>query len=132
MNKESILYGIMGLVAGAVIAGFSATYAVNNSNQGMMDDSDMTIGQMSGILKNKTGDDFDKLFISGMIMHHQGAIDMARLAEQNARHDEVKNLAKDIMSAQSKEIDEMQTWQTQWGYKITPSTQSHNMMDMGH
>ena len=147
MNKEAILYGIIGLVTGAVIAGFSATYAVNNSNQGMMrmmgmhentnsqgimDDNDMTMGQMSGTLKNKTGDDFDKTFISGMIVHHQGAINMAKLAAQNAKHDEVKNLAKDIESAQSKEIDEMQIWQTQWGYKNTPSTESHNMLDMGH
>ncbi len=146
MNKESILYGVIGLLAGVVIAGFSAAYAVNNNNdgmmrmmgmhtstnsQGMMNNGDMTMGQMSETLKNKTGDDFDKAFISEMISHHQGAIDMANLAKQNAKHDEVKNLANDIVSAQTNEINEMKSWQSQWGY-ITSSTDgtSHNMNDM--
>ncbi len=147
MNKQSILYGVIGLLAGAIIAGFGAAYAVNNdhqgmmkmmgmhantNSQGMMDDNYMSMSQMTATLQGKTGDDFDKAFISEMIMHHQGAIDMAKLAGANAKHDEVKSLANDILSAQSKEIDMMQGWQTQWGYKTTPSTQSHNMMDMNH
>jgi uncharacterized protein (DUF305 family) len=127
MNKESILYGVIGLLAGAIIAGFGATYAVNNNHQGMMnmmgmhsntnsqgmmDDSDMSMSDMTSSLKGKTGDDFDKAFISGMIAHHQGAIDMANLAKQNAKHDEIKNLADDIVAAQTKEITEMKSWQT--------------------
>ena len=147
MSKESIIYGAVGLLAGAIIAGFSAAYAVNNNNQGMMrtmgmhtdktsqgvmNNSDMSMSDMTTSLKSKTGDEFDKVFVSEMIVHHQGAIDMAKLAQQNAKHDEIKNLANDILTAQSKEIDMMQTWQTQWGYKTTPSMESHNMMDMGH
>ncbi len=147
MNKESILYGVVGLLTGAIIAGFSAAYAVNNdhqgmmrsmgmhtdnTSQGMMDNNDMTMSQMTASLKSKTGDDFDKAFMSEMIIHHQGAIEMANIAKQNAKHDEIKTLADDILAAQSKEIDMMQTWQTQWGYKTTPTTESHNMMEMGH
>lgn len=147
MNNNAILYGIIGLLAGAIITSFSAAYAVNNSHgsmmrmmgmhtatdsQGIMDNDDMTMREMTSSLKGKTGDDFDKAFISEMILHHQGAIDMAKLAQANAKHDEVKSLANDILSAQSKEIDMMQTWQTQWGYKSTPSIETHNMMDMSH
>ena len=149
MNKESILYGVIGLLAGAIIAGFGATYAVNNNHQGMMnmmgmhsntnsqgmmDDSDMSMSDMTSSLKGKTGDDFDKAFISGMIAHHQGAIDMANLAKQNAKHDEIKNLADDIVAAQTKEITEMKSWQTQWNYgSSTTEDSSHNMNDMmGH
>jgi uncharacterized protein (DUF305 family) len=149
MNKESILYGVIGLLAGAIIAGFGATYAVNNNHQGMMDmmgmhsntnsqgmmdNSDMSMSDMTSSLKNKTGDDFDKAFISGMIAHHQGAIDMANLANQNAKHDEIKNLADDIVAAQTKEITEMKSWQTQWNYSSsTTEDSSHNMNDMmGH
>ena len=143
MKKESIMIGVIGLLVGVVLTGFVAGQSVNNNNsgmmrmmgmhtstnsQGMMDDDDMSMGEMTTMLKNKTGDDFDKAFIEQMIIHHQGAIDMAKLAEANAKHDEIKNLAKDILSAQSKEIDEMQTWQTNWGYKTTPSIESHNMM----
>jgi uncharacterized protein (DUF305 family) len=149
MNKESVLYGVIGLLAGAIIAGLGATYAVNNNHQGMMnmmgmhsntnsqgmmDDSDMSMIEMTSSLKGKTGDDFDKAFISGMIAHHQGAIDMANLAKQNAKHDEIKNLADDIVAAQTKEITEMKSWQTQWNYSSsTTEDSSHNMNDMmGH
>ena len=145
MNKESILYGIVGLLAGALIAGFSASYAVNNENggmmrmmgmhtntnsQGMMSNESMSMDDMTGILRGETGDNFDKAFIEQMIVHHQGAIDMANLAKQNAKHDEIKNLSDDIVSAQTKEINEMTSWQQQWGYSTSTSSGSHNMM--GH
>jgi len=148
MSKESILYGVIGLLTGAILAGASATYAVNNNHQsmmnmmgmhsntnsqGMMDDSDMSMNDMTGSLKNKTGDDFDKAFISGMIAHHQGAIDMANLAKQNAKHSEIKNLANDIVTAQTNEINEMNSWQSKWDYGSSNSTNSsHNMDMMGH
>lgn len=143
MSKRSLLYGIIGLLVGVVIAGLGAAYAVNNNHQGMMrsmgmhtttnnngvmDNEAMTMDEMTGVIKNKTGNAFDRTFIEQMIIHHQGAIDMAKLAQVSAEHDEVKDLAKNILSAQSKEIDMMQTWQSQWGYKSTP--QSHNMMGM--
>jgi len=32
---------------------------------------------------------------------------MAKLSEQNAKHDEIKNLSRDIIAAQEKEISEM-------------------------
>lgn len=145
MSKESILYGVIGLLAGAIIASFGAAYAVNNNhegmmnmmgmhssstNQGMMGDSDMSMSDMTSSLKNKTGDDFDKAFISEMIAHHQGAIDMANLANQNAKHDEIKTLATDIVTAQTKEITEMKSWQTQWGYSSSTESSTHDMNDM--
>lgn len=140
MKKEAIVYGIVGLVIGAVIAGTTATLAVNNNDTSMMkmmgmhtsntsdmvDNNDMSMSEMTGNLQGETGDDFDKAFISGMIAHHQGAIDMAKLAQKNAKHDEVKKMADDIILAQSKEIDMMQTWQGDWGYKTVPK--SHEMM----
>jgi uncharacterized protein (DUF305 family) len=141
MNKESILYGVIGLLAGAIIAGFGSAYAVNNNHQGMMkmmgmhtsasspsvmNNGDMSMSDMANSLKSKTGDNFDKTFISEMILHHQGAIEMANLASQNAKHDEIKNLANDIISAQTKEINEMKSWQSQWGYSSSTSGMSSN------
>jgi len=89
----------------------------------------MTMSQMTDNLKNKTGDDFDKAFLSEMIEHHQGAIDMAKLAKTNAKHDAIKKLADDILDAQSREIDHMQTWQGDWGYKSVPKSHGMNMMN---
>jgi uncharacterized protein (DUF305 family) len=75
-----------------------------------------------------TGDDFDKAFLSEMIVHHQGAIDMATLAKQNAKHDEIKKLADDIVVAQTKEIGEMKQWQQQWGYGASTGSNNDKMM----
>ncbi len=58
-----------------------------------------------GTLENSTNIDTD--FAQMMVTHHQGAITMAKLAEENAEHDELKDLAKEIISAQEREIDVM-------------------------
>jgi uncharacterized protein (DUF305 family) len=141
MNKESILYGVIGLLIGVVITGFAAGQAVNRNNtgmmsmmgmrtgnnHGMMDADDMTMGGMMRELDNKTGDDFDKAFLEQMIIHHQGAIDMAELIPANAKHDEIKSLGKAIIEAQTKEIQDMKLWQSSWGYETTDTNYMHNM-----
>lgn len=92
----------------------------SSSSDNMMDHSAMgMMDEMAGMeneLKGKTGDDFDKAFIEQMIMHHQSAIDMAAPGEQNAKHQEVKDLSKAIVSAQTKEIQQMKQWQQEWSY----------------
>ena len=140
LQKETIYVGIIGLLAGIIIAGATAVTAVNNNNHGMMKMMGMNTSQMkdnnaghmgmsmndmSSELKNRTGDDFDKNFVAMMIAHHQGAIDMARLAETRAKHDEVKQLSKEIITAQTKEIEAMKQWQQTWGY--TENNSMHNM-----
>jgi uncharacterized protein (DUF305 family) len=92
-----------------------------SSGEQMMDHSAMSMEGdmmvMTDQLKNLTGDDFDKKFLELMIEHHQSAIDMARPGEANAQHQELKALTKAIVSDQTKEIDQMKTWQSEWGYK---------------
>jgi uncharacterized protein (DUF305 family) len=87
----------------------------SDDNNGMMSNnmSGAMQGMMSG-LNNKTGDVFDKAFLSEMIAHHQGAIDMANAALKNAKHQEIKDLANAIISAQTKEINQMKEWQVTW------------------
>ncbi|GAA0256011.1 DUF305 domain-containing protein [Saccharothrix mutabilis subsp. mutabilis] len=51
--------------------------------------------------------DFDKLFLEGMVKHHQGAIDMSNTELQQGVNAEAKKLAQQIIEAQQKEIDEM-------------------------
>ncbi|GIW07510.1 MAG: hypothetical protein KatS3mg060_2315 [Dehalococcoidia bacterium] len=44
------------------------------------------------------------VFMSLMVPHHQGAIDMATLAPDRAAHQEIKDLAQQIIGSQSGEI----------------------------
>ncbi len=57
---------------------------------------------------------FDKAFIDAMIPHHQSAIDMGRDAQKQAQHQEIKDLATEIIAAQQRELDQMKTWRAQW------------------
>lgn len=57
-----------------------------------------------------TGDP-DKDFVSMMIPHHQGAIDMARIELKYGRDPVLRAMAEDIVKAQEKEIADMKDWQ---------------------
>lgn len=85
------------------------------------------MSSMMSELNGKTGDDFDKAFLTQMKMHHQSAIDMATPAAMNASHAEVKTIASNIISAQTKEVNEMTQWQKDWGYTSDSSSSSSNM-----
>jgi uncharacterized protein (DUF305 family) len=110
-----VVSGIIGSLTLAACAPTNSETAMNHSN-GTTDHASMSMDDMMSELKGKTGDDFDKAFIEMMIPHHQGAIDMARAAQQSAKHQEIKNMADDIISAQQSEIDMMRGWQKSWGY----------------
>lgn len=59
-------------------------------------------------LKAATGPAFDKAFLTLMIQHHQGAIDMAKQEQSGGNDTKAKELADSIVNSQSKEIAEMQ------------------------
>ncbi len=70
-------------------------------------------GMTTGLV-GKNGSTFDEEFLSEMVMHHQGAVDMAELALAHAQHPEIKTLASNIITAQTSEIQMMQQWQKNW------------------
>jgi uncharacterized protein (DUF305 family) len=78
-----------------------------------MDMDDMMESMTSG-LRGKSGDAFDKAFISEMIIHHEGAVEMAKLVLSTSKRAELRSLANDIISAQTREIEMMRSWLSSW------------------
>ncbi len=78
----------------------------------------------------------DTQFAQMMIVHHEGALEMAQLATEQATTPEVKDLAGRITEAQQPEIDLMTSWLNEWGEETDPmggmdhSGMDHSGMDM--
>ena len=87
---------------------------MSHGGGGMDMAGDMT--EMMAKLQGLKGEEYDREFLKQMIVHHEQAVDMAQYADTNAKHEELKTLARDIISAQEAEIRQMKQWQQEWGY----------------
>jgi uncharacterized protein (DUF305 family) len=65
-------------------------------------------------LSSDTSIPFDQRFITAMISHHNGAIEMAKEAQTKAEHPEIKQLAGEIITAQEAEVQQLQEWEQTW------------------
>jgi len=68
---------------------------------GMMDTKDMNK------LVKASGKEFDTMFLTMMVEHHKGAVEMATTEKNKGKYAAATKMADDIITAQNAEIDEM-------------------------
>jgi len=121
MNTNVLLAGLIGFFIGGLLVSIVAT--TTNTSQSNTAET-MSATEM---LQDKKGADFDKAYIEHMIGHHKDAVDMSKLATENAEHQEIKDLALEIIEAQSQEITQMEQWLVDWGYVKMNTSSPHSM-----
>ncbi len=100
----------------ALVIGLGGGYVIGSAQQSapMTHDMSTVMEGMTSELEGKTGTEFERAFIDGMVAHHQGAVAMAEMVLQQSQRPELIKLANDIISAQTSEIGMMSEWRTQW------------------
>ena len=126
MKKEPIFYCIIGVLAGSLLTLLFTTNIVNSNNYGMM----QMMGIRQGIGISSMANNLDRHFIEQMIPHHEGAIEMAKLAQERSKRPEILTLADTIIKSQSQEITQMQAWYKNW-YGVEVLVDSSVGMGMG-
>lgn len=82
-----------------------------------------------------TANDADVEFAQMMVIHHEGAIEMADLAAAQGSSEDVRALGERISAAQGPEIETMTGWLAAWGEDMPAEADmggmDHGGMDMG-
>ncbi len=131
----------LGLIAIAAISGITTACSAGSQTGAQpsiptMRDTGMK-GMDHGSMGNMSMDlgpadaNLDLRFIDAMTPHHQGAVEMAKEAQQKSKRPEVQKLATDIIQAQDKELAQMKQWRTAWYPKASDMPMAYNAQ-MGH
>jgi uncharacterized protein (DUF305 family) len=103
---------VMALVTSPALAQTAMTMAAPDagaspSTRGFKAADDKMMKDMGGPMTGNADQDF----VAGMVPHHRGAVDMARVELQYGKDPAMRRLARAIIAAQQKEIAQMQAWQ---------------------
>ncbi|WP_194721474.1 DUF305 domain-containing protein [Noviherbaspirillum malthae] len=112
VHSVSVLLCTLALSAPAV-----AQHASHDGLQGQSQTSKGMQGMQHGSMKsspNAAKAEYDHQFIDTMKVHHQSAIEMARLVDERSERDELKQMAKKVIDDQQKEIKQLEDWKQQW------------------
>ena len=108
-----IIVLVLGFVGGYVFNSFQSTPYPMPMPTGGTHMHEAMSGMMSG-LEGKKGDAFDKAFLDEMIVHHEGAIQMAEVLLTQTTRPELIELGNNIITAQTGEIEMMKQWSKEW------------------
>jgi uncharacterized protein (DUF305 family) len=82
------------------------------------------------MLRGMSGKDFEVTWMNMMIQHHQGAVAMAEMAATHAGHQEIKDVAQNIVRDQNREITDLTNWLQQWYNAAPQAGMMHEDMNM--
>ena len=109
----------------------SAEQDSGESGDGMQGIDHGSGGTLASEMLMENGEYSDERFIDAMAPHHQGAVDMARVALVNAEHPEIRQLAENVVSSQEAEIEELRSIkEEQFGDPEIPTEMSPEEMQM--
>ncbi|MBA2781375.1 MAG: DUF305 domain-containing protein [Actinomycetota bacterium] len=121
--------GMQGMDHGSMDGGKKGGGGMQGMDHGSM--GSMGDEMMARQMVSPKGEYSDKAFIDAMVPHHEGAIDMAKVALKNAQHEEIKRLARDIVGAQEAEIKKLgEIREREFGSAESPSGMSDMDMQM--
>ncbi|USR90895.1 DUF305 domain-containing protein [Phormidium yuhuli AB48] len=84
------------------------------SGEAMGDPMDGQGMHMAAMYLGPADDEFELRFLDAMIIHHEGAIDMAEEALEKSEREEVRQLSQEIIESQEDEIAQMEQWRDEW------------------
>lgn len=70
--------------------------------------------EMMLVTRGKTGEAYEEAFLRAMIVHHIGAIEMAKEMKTQTDRPELKTMADDIIQTQTAEVETMRGWLHDW------------------
>lgn len=111
MNIKNIITILILLIIGFIIGFLIAPKSVSNEHYGAMHHA---MDMMTMNLQGLSGPEFDKAFLNEMILHHEGAVDMAEMVLEQSQNETLRAFAQEIIDVQSSEIDQMNQWLTEW------------------
>lgn len=126
MNKKSVIYGFVSLIAGSAIAILPLNYSSKAQTQEPRQTAPAQTTPVNSPQAGRTTQ-VDKPFIELMIPHHQMAVDKADLALERAKNPEIKKLAASFKRDRPREIQQMRTWYKQWYGTEVPAASSAGM-----
>ncbi len=148
--KTIILTVVLGVIA---IASAACSQSAGNANSGsamnhngMMKNGNMAMNHNSMPMNanhnmsamhdegmksspNAAAQPYDLQFLDTMTHHHQGAVDMAKMALAKSQNPELKTFAQKIIDDQNKEIAQMKEWREKW-YAGKPAAMNMEMPGM--
>lgn len=125
------MYQKVATFAGAVVLALSlAACGADDTNPGGAARNGAGTTASPGAEVDETHNDADTEFAQLMIVHHEGAVEMADLAVGQAESQDVRDLAGRISAAQGPEIEQMTSWLEAWGEESAPMA-GHEGMDHG-